>query len=328
MPTAAILGTAGYTGPGDARPACSAIPELELVALGSDSLAGQPGARRSTRGLNGALPAFVHERRGGGERRRRDLPLPRQRARRRRSSRRTTGVVVDLVRRAPARRRRRSPSEWYGLDARAPWCYGLPEVHAAEGRLIANPGCYATAALLALAPLRDVVDRRRRRRREVGHDRRGPGARARRSHAGVVLENFSPYAIGRHRHAPEIEQVLGFAPCVRARTCCRSAAGLLATCYVRDRRRRRARAARGGVRRQPGRAGAARGRRAGDRRACREPTRAEIGVFADRPTGTAIVICAIDNLGKGAAGQADAEREPRARPARDGRACASTGCCV
>ena len=48
--------------------------------------------------------------------------------------------------------------QWYGLTPGA-WSYGLPEVQPAEGRLIANPGCYATAALLALAPLADVVDR-------------------------------------------------------------------------------------------------------------------------------------------------------------------------
>src|SRR5438477_378445 len=51
------------------------------------------------------------------------------------------------------------------------------------------------------------------------------------SHAGFVLENFSPYAVGSHRHAPEIAQQLGHAVCfvphllpVRR--------GLLATCYV------------------------------------------------------------------------------------------------
>jgi len=47
---------------------------------------------------------------------------------------------------------------------------------------------------------------------------------------------------------------------------------------------------------------------------------AEIGVFSDSATGTVIVICAIDNLGKGAAGQARAEREPRAWARRHCRA--------
>src|ERR671927_233431 len=46
---------------------------------------------------------------------------------------------------------------WYGVVPGA-WSYGLPEVSPPQGRLIANPGCYATAALLALWPLRDVFE--------------------------------------------------------------------------------------------------------------------------------------------------------------------------
>src|SRR5262249_61196633 len=52
---------------------------------------------------------------------------------------------------------------WYGFEhpkpeRQAEWCYALTELQPPTGRLIANPGCYATAAILALAPLRDVVD--------------------------------------------------------------------------------------------------------------------------------------------------------------------------
>src|SRR5205823_6430787 len=97
--------------------------------------------------------------------------------------------------------------------------------------LIANPGCYATAALLALGPLAGeiesvVVDAKS----GVSGAGRAPKPR---SHAGFVLENLSPYAVGAHRHAPEIAQQLGFPVCfvphllpVRR--------GLLATCYVRS----------------------------------------------------------------------------------------------
>jgi len=46
---------------------------------------------------------------------------------------------------------------WYGAGPGA-WSYGLPELYPPSGPLIANPGCYATAALLALGPLADVVD--------------------------------------------------------------------------------------------------------------------------------------------------------------------------
>src|SRR5205085_9803827 len=88
---------------------------------------------------------------------------------------------------------------------------------------------YATAALLALAPLDGelttaVIDAKS----GVSGAGRSPKSS---SHAGSVLENFAPYAVGAHRHAPEIAQQLGFAVCfvphllpVRR--------GLLATCYL------------------------------------------------------------------------------------------------
>ena len=117
-----------------------------------------------------------------------------------------------------------------------------------------------------------------------------------------MLENLSPYAVGAHRHAPEIAQQLGFPVCfvphllpVRR--------GLLATCYVQIERRRRARCSRTPTR-------AARSCACCPRASTPELARvqgtdaAEIGVFTDGATGTAIVICALDNLGKGAAGQA------------------------
>src|SRR5689334_1952089 len=56
MPTAAILGTAGYTGQ-ETLDRLLAHPELEVVALGSDSLAGQGASALDPR-LNGSLPTF------------------------------------------------------------------------------------------------------------------------------------------------------------------------------------------------------------------------------------------------------------------------------
>lgn len=295
MPTAAILGSAGYTGQ-ETLDRVLAHPELELVALGSDSLAGKPARALDPR-LNGALPGFSRNAEaaaagaevtflclGNDEAAAFEPPA--------------TGVVVDLS----GVHRLADPSlaeAWYGLAPGA-WSYGLPELHPAEGRLIANPGCYATAALLAVAPLAGAISG------EVVVDAKsgvsGAGKMLRdSSHAGAVLENFAPYAVGGHRHGAEIEQLLGFPVCfvphllpVRR--------GLLATCYLRcegDARALLEQAYAGsevvhvlpeGVTPEIGRLHGSDG--------------AEIGVFADRATGTTIVVCAIDNLGKGAAGQA------------------------
>jgi N-acetyl-gamma-glutamyl-phosphate reductase len=178
----------------------------------------------------------------------------------------------------------------------------LPELVAGTGRLIANPGCYATAALLALGPLQDVIERD-----SVvvdglsGMTGAGRSLKAA-SHAGSVLENVTPYRVGAHQHVPEIAQLLGF-PVSLTPHLLPLRRGLIATCNVRS-------------------TGA-------DLRAILEATyrdsavvtvlpegtapelarvqhtdRAEIGVFSDRFTNRTIVICAEDNLGKGAAGQA------------------------
>src|SRR5262249_58193963 len=106
------------------------------------------------------------------------------------------GVVVDL---SGAHRLRATElaERWYGIAPGA-WSYGLPEVSAPEGRLIANPGCYATAALLALWPLHDELDGPVVVDAKSGMTGAGRGLRDT-THAGFVLENFSPYSVGAHR---------------------------------------------------------------------------------------------------------------------------------
>ena len=294
MSTAAILGCAGYAGQ-ETLDRLLAHPDLEVLALGSNSLAGSPAGALDPR-LNGSLPAFVpnSEAAASGA----DvlfLCLDNDAAAAFEPP--VDGVVVDLS----GAHRLADPIEaqaWYG---RAPgaWSYGLPELFAAEGRLIANPGCYATAALLALGPLAGsitsaVVDAK------SGVSGAGKSLKAS-SHAGAVLENVTPYAVGAHRHSPEIAQQLGFPVCfvphllpVRR--------GLLATCYVETDADVRAllgdaytssavvRVLPDGV--------------APELARVQGTDAAEIGVFSDGATGTTIVICALDNLGKGAAGQA------------------------
>ncbi len=266
-----------------------AHPELELVALGSDSLAGLPASALDLR-LNGHLPAFVSNDEAvasgaelllsclGAEQAALLEPPP-------------DTVVVDL-----SGGHRLDPAlypAWYGFEHPRPetledWRYALPELWPPTGPLIANPGCYATAALLALAPLVDAIEPE-----GVVVDAKSGVSGAGRalkeaSHAGFVLENLTPYRVGSHQHAPEIAQALGFPVCfvphllpVRR--------GLLTTCYAqavetdlrerledvyagrtdrpRPARRRRARA-RSRPRHRHGRAGPLRGpgHRPGNRR--------------------------------------------------------------
>jgi N-acetyl-gamma-glutamyl-phosphate reductase len=88
--------------------------------------------------------------------------------------------------------------------------YGLPEHHRdaiRDADLVANPGCYPTAALLALVPFADVLG-------DVVIDAKsgisGAGREANATtHFVSADENVTPYKITGHRHVPEIEQQLG-----------------------------------------------------------------------------------------------------------------------
>ena len=295
MATAAILGCAGYTGQ-ETLDRVLAHPGLELVALGSDTLAGSPAAALDPR-LNGSLPAFsTNEAAAASGADVLFLCLDSDAAAAFAPPVDGT-VVVDL---SGAHRLADDDlaRAWYGTAPGA-WSYGLPELFPPAGPLIANPGCYATAALLALVPLAGeiesaVVDAK------SGVSGAGKSPKPS-SHAGFVLENLSPYAVGAHRHAPEIAQQLGHAVCfvphllpVRR--------GLLATCYVQtdaDVRGLLEDAYSGSpvVRVLPAGMSPELAR-------VQATDAAELGVFTDGATGTTIVICALDNLGKGAAGQA------------------------
>jgi N-acetyl-gamma-glutamyl-phosphate reductase len=123
--------------------------------------------------------------------------------------------VIDLS--ADFRLRDRGTYErWYGEhgapDLVGEAVYGLPERYREQirdARLIANPGCYPTAAILALAPLADagvlgevIIDAKSGvsgAGREPSHTK----------HFVSVDETVTPYKVGAHRHTPEIEQELG-----------------------------------------------------------------------------------------------------------------------
>ena len=294
MRTAAILGSAGYTGQ-ETLDRVLAHPGLELVALGSDSLAGKTASALDHR-LNGSLPPFVPNEEAaacGAD----VLFLCLENAQAAAFRPPADTVVVDLT----GVHRLTDPGAaqaWYGLAPGA-WSYGLPELFPPQGNLIANPGCYATAALLALGPLAGEIET------AVVDGKSGVSGAGRSlkptSHAGFVLENLSPYAVGAHRHSAEMAQQLGVPVCfvphlIPVRR------GLVATCYVQTGADVRSLientyAGSDVVRVLPEGVAPELARVQGT-------DAAEIGVFADRQTGTAIVICAIDNLGKGAAGQA------------------------
>jgi N-acetyl-gamma-glutamyl-phosphate reductase len=105
--------------------------------------------------------------------------------------------------------------EWYG-EHPAPELldeahYGLPEVFGVtEGRLIANPGCYPTAAILALAPVVKRVEGIRSVTINALSGVSGAGARPSvKTHFVSVNESAGAYGAPLHRHTPEIETLLG-----------------------------------------------------------------------------------------------------------------------
>ncbi len=110
-------------------------------------------------------------------------------------------------------------AEWYKLKHEAPdllaqAVYGLPELHREQiksASLVGNPGCYPTSVILGLAPLlkSGLVDTDT----VVADSKSGVSGAGRGlslgTHFNEVNENFRAYNVGAHRHTPEIEQELG-----------------------------------------------------------------------------------------------------------------------
>ncbi len=316
-----VLGASGYTG-ADLIRLTAAHPNIEIAALAAGTHAGQtlaevfphlalvnaPGLTRvedtDWRSCDAIFSGLPH---GAAQDIIKTLP----------ANARIIDMSADFRLRDPA-----VYAQWYGRAHEVPALladavYGLSEFYAAEvvdARLVACPGCYPTAALLSLLPLvfEGLID---------------PGdividAKSGVSGAGRALkqntlfaeagEGLSPYAIGAHRHGPEIDQeisraagrsvITSFTPHLVPMS-----RGELVTCHVR----------------------LADGIGVGDLRACLEgryrgaafahllaegrvPATQHVrgsnnfivNVFADRMPGRATVIGALDNLVKGSAGQA------------------------
>ena len=222
------------------------------------------------------------------------------------------GHVVDLA----ADFRLKDPGlypAWYHEEHSCPELlaeavYGLPELDREKlfgAKLVAAPGCYVTAATLALAPLVDagvvgrtgiVVD--------AASGVSGAGRKLTEStQFCTVDEDFTAYGLLRHRHTPEMEQAIGaqliFTPHLAPMN-----RGILATCYARPEV---------GVITNPletlahayaGEPFVVVSERSPSTKATLGSNAAHLTARFDERTGWVVTICALDNLVKGAAGQA------------------------
>lgn len=212
--------------------------------------------------------------------------------------------------------------DWYGVSHTAPELltravYGLPEMDRERlpgAKLVACPGCYPTASILAAAPALEagIVEGDR-----VIVDAKSGVSGAGRSatpgtHFSAVNESLQPYKVTTHRHTPEIEQGLSaaagrklsvvFTPHLVPMT-----RGLLATAYLPLSTTVSAAEAAELYRERFAGEPFVHVHDAGTMPSTREVSgtnRAHLGVAVDERAATLVVACAIDNLVKGAAGQA------------------------
>ncbi len=220
------------------------------------------------------------------------------------------GVIVDLA----ADFRLRDPALyplWYHHEHACPGLlseavYGLPELYReqlAGASLIAAAGCYVTAAALALAPLVRsgsidpsgvIVDAAS----GVSGAGRAPKPN---THFNAVDEDFVAYGLVNHRHTPEIEQASGaqviFTPHLAPMN-----RGILATCYSRPASHSDPLGVLADFYREEPFVVVS--ERSPSTKATLGSNTAHLTARRDERTGWVISICALDNLTKGAAGQA------------------------
>ena len=229
--------------------------------------------------------------------------------------------VVDLS----ADFRLKDPAQYratYGADHPAPHLlkeavYGLSEFHRndlREARLTATPGCYPTGALLAILPLirRDLIEPS-----SIIIDAKSGTTGARRAASidqlfAEVNENFRAYKVGNHRHVPEMEQEISaalgrdiallFVPHLLPIT-----RGLLSSIFMRPRAGTTESDVHAAFEASFAKSRFVRILKPGELpelRNVRATNYCELAFILDRRSETLLVLTAIDNLGKGAAGQA------------------------
>ena len=205
-------------------------------------------------------------------------------------------------------------ARYYGGEHQPPWTYGLPELPGQRARIaastrVANTGCHAVAAILAITPLvaagmidaDDIV--------VVSASGTSGAGRAAASHllASEVMGDLVAYKVGEHRHVPEIKQASGATGLTMVPVLAPMPRGILASVTARptrpvttsDVRTVLADAYAG----EPFVHLLAEGRQP-HTAATLGSNSAHLQAVVDLDTGRVIVTSALDNLGKGAAGQA------------------------
>ncbi|WP_371421627.1 N-acetyl-gamma-glutamyl-phosphate reductase [Tardiphaga sp.] len=213
-------------------------------------------------------------------------------------------------------------AKWYGhehhaLELQKEAVYGLVEIYRRDikkARLIANPGCYTSCAILPLVPL---LKARAIETGEIVIDAKSGMTGAGRSAKEEMLfsevsEGFNAYGVGHHRHMAELDQefskaagkdvVVSFTPHLLPQN-----RGILSTIYVRGRRGKTAQDMHDVLVKQYEKEPFVHilpfGKTPHSRHV-RGSNMTFIGVAADRIPGRAIIVSTLDNLTKGASGQA------------------------
>jgi N-acetyl-gamma-glutamyl-phosphate reductase len=324
--TIGILGASGYTGAELVR-LLLRHPKVELSLLTADRKAGQTMGEVFPQFAPYDLPNLVSIESVDWAKAALDLvfcALPHAT---------TQKVLKDLLEKAPDTRvvdlsadfRLEDPAayaKWYGHEHHAPELqkeavYGLVEVYRREirkARLVANPGCYTTCAQLPLIPL---LKAKAIEPDEIVVDAKSGVTGAGRSAKEEMLftevsEGFHAYGVGHHRHMSELDQefskaagkevIVSFTPHLVPMN-----RGLLSTIYVRGRRGKTAQELHEilskAYEKEPFVHVLPFGKTPQTRHV-RGSNMTYIGVVADRIAGRAIIVSALDNMTKGASGQA------------------------
>ncbi len=333
----AVVGASGYTG-GELLRLLSVHPGMQIVAVTSEKSAGSPIsvlfphlASQLNLTCEALEPTAIAQRADAVF-----FALPHTKSFEPVAACLAAGKpVVDLS----ADYRLNSPAQydtWYGIAHPHPELlreavYGLPELHRAEiirARLVASPGCYPTAAILQLAPL---VARQLVQLDSLLIDAKSGISGAGRSpalayHFPEAHESLEAYKIGRHRHIPEIEQELwaltgagarGSAPTQTTAPPALTVTftphlvpmnrGILSTAYARLKQSMSAddlRALYQDFYKGERFIRIHTGDTAANPRHVRGSNYCDLAVFTEARTSTVVTTAALDNLVKGAAGQA------------------------